>query len=89
MRLGTPQALEQMHHERGGDYRGDEVDKRHNKQSRDHHTAEKHASGKAMACRSSRCSVEPSQRDHLEILAAEKISARAEENKKFSRPMGK
>jgi len=34
-------------------------------------------------------SVESSQRGHLEILAAEKISVQARENKKISRPMAK
>ncbi len=34
-------------------------------------------------------SVESSQRDHLEILAAKKISVQAGENKKNSRPMAK
>ena len=38
---------------------------------------------KAMAYRPSRGLVEPSQRDHLEILAAKKISVQAEENKKI------
>jgi len=45
--------------------------------------------GEAIARRRGRHSVESSQRDHLEILAAEKIAVRAEEDKKFCRSMAK
>ena len=73
----APQVLEEVHHQRGGDYRGDRIDERHRK------AAEQHAPGEAMARRPGRRSVESSQRDHLEILAAKRISVQAEENKKF------
>src|ERR1700676_2953552 len=83
MRLKAPQVLEKVHHERGGDYRGDEVDERYNKQSGNHHATEIDAPGKALTRRPGRHSVEPSQRNHLEILATEKISVQPEENKKI------
>jgi hypothetical protein len=67
MPLDAPQVLEAVHQERGGD----------------HHAAKKHMPGNATARRRGRRSVESSQRDHLEILAAKTISVQAEENKKI------
>lgn len=67
MRLGVPQPLEEVDHEGGGD----------------HPAAGQQAPGSAMARRPGRRSVKSSQRDHLEILVAEKISVPAAENKKI------
>ena len=77
MQMWAPKGLEEVHHQRGGDSRGDHIDERHRK------AAEKPAPGEAAARRPGRRSVESSQRDHLEILAAKRISVQAEENKKF------
>ena len=67
MRLGVPQPLEEVDHEGGGD----------------RPATGQHAPGSAMARRTGRRSVKSSQRDHLEILVAEKISVPAAENKKI------
>src|SRR5439155_20928224 len=84
LRLELPQTLEEMHHERGGDHRGDQIDQRQGKQPGDHDPAEKDASAEAMAhCPGCRC-IESSQRHPLEIGAAEKISVEAEEDKKIN-----
>ncbi|MGC2411676.1 MAG: hypothetical protein WA459_03135 [Stellaceae bacterium] len=81
MRLGAPYPLDEVHHKRGG-----EVDQTHRKRAGDHPAAGRRPPRDAMPRRPNCGSVSSSQRDHLEILVAEKISVPATENKKIYFP---
>ena len=72
-----------MHHKGGGDYRRDEIDERNGEQARDHDPAEEDASPKPAAHRSSPSSIEPSERDNLKILPAEKIPVHHQKEKEI------
>ena len=70
-----------MHHESSRDHRRDEIDERQAEQRCDHDPPEENAKTKTVARRPSRRGVEPSERDHLEILPPEKISVKGKEEK--------
>ena len=79
MRLGARQRFEDMHHEGGRNHRRDEIDKWQAEQRCDHDPPEEYAETKTVAHRSGRRGIEPSERDHLEILSPQKISVKGKE----------
>src|ERR1043166_7773330 len=81
LRLAAPQFLEDMYHERGGDDRGDEINQGQREQRGDDHPAGKDASAESMTHPPRPRNIEPSQRHHLEIFAAKKISVQPKEKK--------
>ena len=79
MRLEARQRLEDMHHERSRYHRRDEINERQAEECCDHDPPEEYAETKTVARRFGRGGIEPSERDHLEILPAQKISVEGEE----------
>ena len=79
MRLDARQRFEDMHHEGSRYHRRDEINERQAEECCDHDPPEEYAETKTATRRSGRRGIEPSERDHLEILPPQKISVKDKE----------